>query len=77
MQLYEWNSAAELAFRKTVASSANVWVNHVRVDSVTARQVNRRRNILSSALDVEYAVYAASPEQAGTIARSISADTES
>ena len=46
MQLYEWNSAAELAFRKTVASSANVWVNHVRVDSVTARQVNRRRNIV-------------------------------
>mmetsp|Transcript_4429 Transcript_4429/g.18322 ORF Transcript_4429/g.18322 Transcript_4429/m.18322 type:complete len:350 (+) Transcript_4429:364-1413(+) len=78
MQLYEWNSAAELAFRKTIASSANVWVNHVRIDSVAARQVNRRRSLLStSALDVAYAVYAASPEQAGTIARSISADTES
>ena len=78
MQLYEWNSAAELAFRKTIASSANVWVNHVRIDSVTARQINRRRSLLStSALDVEYVVYAASPEQAGTIASSISADAES
>jgi hypothetical protein len=78
MQLYEWNSAAELAFRKTIASSANVWVNHVRVDSVAARQINRRRSLLStSALDVEYVVYASSSEQAGTIADSISADTKS
>ena len=78
MQLYEWNSAAELAFRKTIASSANVWVNHVRIDSVAARQINRRRSLLStSALDVEYVVYASSPEQAETIAVYITADTKS
>ena len=50
----------------------------MRVGSVTERQVNRRRNLLStSALDVEYVIYASSPEQAGTIASRIAADTRS
>lgn len=78
MQLYEWNSAAELAFRKTIAASAEVWVNHVRVDSVTERQISQRRRLLAtSALDVEYVVYSASPDNAGTIASRISSDTKS
>ena len=78
MQLYEWNSAAELAFRKTIAASAEVWVNHVRIDSVTERQISQRRRLLAtSALDVEYVVYSASPDDAGTIASRISSDTKS
>jgi hypothetical protein len=66
MQLYEWNSAAELAFRKTIASSANVWVNQVRVDSITARQINRRRSLLStSALDTDSGALAVKARENG------------
>ena len=78
MQLFEWNSAAELAFRKTIAASAGVWVNHVRVDSVVQRFISQRRRLLAtSAVDVEYVVYSASPDNAGTIASRISSDTKS
>ena len=78
MQLYEWSSAAELALRKTLASSADVSVTHVSVGSVTARQINRRRRLLSTpALDVEYVIYAPSPEKAAMITERITSDIES
>jgi hypothetical protein len=78
MRLYEWNSAAELAFRKTIAQSAQVWVNHVRVDSVAERQISSRRRLLvTNTLDVNYIVYASSESQASSIATSISAQTTS
>ena len=78
VQLYEWSSAAELALRKTLASSADVSVTHVSVGSVTARQINRRRRLLSTpALDVEYVIYAPSPEKAAMITERITSDIES
>ena len=58
MQLCEWTTAAELAFRKTIADSAQVWVNHVRVDSVVELQIARRRLLQSSALDVAFIIAA-------------------
>ena len=76
MQLYEWTTAAELAFRKTVADSAQVWVNHVRVDSVLELQIARRRLLQSSALDVAFVIYAESVEAAGAIANRVTADIE-
>ena len=76
MQLYEWTTAAELAFRKTVADSAQVWVNHVRVDSVIELQIARRRLLQSSALDVAYVIYAESAEAAGAIAGRVTEDIE-
>ena len=77
MQLFEWNAETELAFRSTLADSANVWVNHVRVDSVTQTVVARRRLLESTALDVKYAVYATTPENVDTIASRITADVNS
>ena len=76
MQLYEWTTAAELAFRKTVSDSAQVWVNHVRVDSVIELQIARRRLLQSSALDVAYVIYAESVEAAGAIAGRVTEDIE-
>ena len=77
MQLFEWNAETELAFRSTMADSANVWVNHVRVDSVTQTVVARRRLLEGPALDVKYVVYATTPENADTIASRITADVNS
>ena len=74
MQLFEWNADMELAFRKTMAGSANVWVNHVRVESVTQTVVARRRLLESTALDVKYVVYATNSETMDTIASRITAD---
>lgn len=77
MQMYEWTSAAELSFRKTVAESAGIWVNHVRIDSVATRQINRRRLLASYALDVEFVVYAASIEVGNQINDAITSDVQS
>jgi hypothetical protein len=77
MQMYEWTSAAELSFRTTVADSAGVWVNHVRIDSVATRQINRRRLLASYALDVEFVVYAASIEVGNQINDAITSDVQS
>ena len=77
MQLFEWNAETELAFRSTLADSASVWVNHVRIDSVTQTVVARRRLLESPALDVKYVVYATTPENMDTIASSITADVNS
>jgi hypothetical protein len=76
MQLCEWTTAAELAFRKTIADSARVWVNHVRVDSVVELQIARRRLLQSSALDVTFVIYAESVEAAGPIADRVTEDIE-
>jgi hypothetical protein len=77
MQLFEWNAETELAFRSTLADSANVWVNHVRVDSVSQTVVTRRRLLESTALDVKYVVYATTVENVNTIASLITADVNS
>jgi len=78
MRLYEWNVAAELAFRISIAQSAQVWVNHVRVDSVAERQVSSRRRLLATTtLDVKFVIYSSSESQASLIASSISSDVAS
>jgi len=52
-------------------------VNHVRIDSVATRQINRRRLLASYALDVEFVVYAASIEVGNQINDAITSDVQS
>jgi len=79
LRLYEWNTAAELAFRKTVAYSARVSVEHVRVDSVSERNlaVSGRRLLASVTLDVTYVVYSSSQARAEQISNAISSTVQS
>lgn len=76
LSLYEWTSAAELAFRKAIAESAQVSVSYVRVDVSAEHRVSRRR-LLETSLDVTYFVFSSSANQAELVARRITVEIQS